>query len=181
MVPKRPTPEMAERAHPEAMEDPTAWSRHIRAVDRALDASDVDRARRAWEKAHRAAVASIGWEGLLETGQACLRIGGATGGRPAAEPAARRAYFTALYRACHENSSEGILRLAEAFEALGDHQVVEECLGLMELQGDGEPAQRRVAGLAGRLGDSRRSAAADGAGGPSGAPWVDPVGGRSMT
>jgi hypothetical protein len=68
------------------------------------------------------------------------------------EPAARRAYFAALYRACRENSFEGILRTAEAFANLGDREVVEECAGLAELQVDGEQRRRRVAAVIGRLG-----------------------------
>ena len=121
-------------------------------MDQALGRRDVDEARRAWESAHLAAVESLGWEGLIAAGQACLRIGGAVGGRTAAEPAARRAYFAALYRACRENSFEGILSAAEAFDDLGDREVVEECLGLAELQVDGEQTRRRVAAVAGRLG-----------------------------
>jgi hypothetical protein len=119
-------------------------------VDRALGQRDVEAAQRAWESAHLAAIESLSWEGLLETGRACLRIGGASGGRPTAEPAARRAYFAALYRACRENSFEGILRLAEAFEDLGDYEVMEECLGLVELQADGDRTRQHVAALAGR-------------------------------
>src|SRR5262245_56586259 len=128
------------------------WRGHIRTVERALGRHDVDQARRAWEKAHVAAVESFSWEGLLASGQASLRIGGAIGARSSAETAARRAYFTALYRACRENSCEGILRTAEAFFDLGDREIVEECLGLAELQGDSEETRRRVAAFAGRLG-----------------------------
>ena len=122
-------------------------------MDRALGQRDVDGARRAWESAHLAAVESLSWEGLIAAGQASppdrrrhRRR------RTAAEPAARRAYFAALYRACRENSFEGILRAAEAFDDLGDREVVEECLGLAELQVDGEQTRRRVAAFVGRLG-----------------------------
>jgi hypothetical protein len=82
-----------------------SWRGHLRGVDRALGQCDVDEARRAWKSAHLAAVESFSWEGLIATGQASLRIGDATEGRPLAEPAARRAFFAALYRACRENSS----------------------------------------------------------------------------
>lgn len=128
------------------------WRGHIQTVDRALGRHDVDQARQAWEKAHLAAVESFSWEGLLASGQASLRIGGAIGARPSAEASARRAYFIALYRACRANSFEGILRTAEAFADLGDREIVEECLGLAELQGDGEETRQRVAAFAGRLG-----------------------------
>lgn len=157
------------------------WTGHIRAVDLALGQRDVDGARRAWENAHLAAIESLSWEGLLEAGQACLRIGGATGARTTAEPAARRAYFAALYRACRENSFEGILRLAEAFEDLGDHEVVEECLGLVELKVDGEQTRQRVTVLAGRLGSGHRSAVAQVLASASGAAWTDASGARVRT
>jgi hypothetical protein len=130
----------------------SAWRGHLRVVDRALGQRDIDEAQRAWESAHLAAVESPSWEGLIETGEASLRIGDATSGRTAAEPSARRAYFAALYRACRANSFEGILRAAEAFDALGDREVVEECLGLAELQADGEQTRRQVMALVGRLG-----------------------------
>jgi hypothetical protein len=120
-------------------------------VDRALGQQDLDGARRAWENAHLAAVESLSWQGLIATGHASLRIGGATGSRPAAEATARRAYFAALYRACRENSFDGILHAAEAFHGLGDREVVEECLGLAELQADGEPTRQRLSTLMGRL------------------------------
>jgi hypothetical protein len=129
-----------------------SWRGHLRGVDRALGQRDVDEARRAWKSAHLAAVESFSWEGLIATGHASLRIGDATDGRTLAEPAARRAFFAALYRACRENSVEGILRAAEAFDDLGDREVVEECLGLAELQVDGEQTRRRVADFVGRLG-----------------------------
>ena len=129
-----------------------SWRGHLRGMDRALGQSDVDEARRAWKSAHLAAVESFSWEGLIATGRASLRIGDATEGRTLAEPAARRAFFAALYRACRENSVEGILRAAEAFADLGDREVVEECLGLAELQVDGEQTRRRVAEFVGRLG-----------------------------
>ena len=131
---------------------PASWRGHLRSVDRALGQQDVDRARHAWESAHTAAIASSSWEGLIAIGQACLRIGGAVGARPSAEPEARRAYFAALYRACQENSFEGIMRIAEAFADLGDRDIVEECIGLVQLEQDGADTRRHVAAVIGRLG-----------------------------
>jgi hypothetical protein len=148
------------------------WSGELRAVDRALGQSDVDGARRAWENAHLAAVESLGWEGLIETGDACLRIGEASRARAAAEPTARRAYFAALYRACRENSFEGILRAAEVFADLGDREVVDECLGLAELQVDGEDARRRLSAVIERLGVAPTPARGGGAAGEPGVAWA---------
>ena len=129
-----------------------SWSGHLRSVDRALGRRDLDGARQAWQNAHLAAVESLSWDDLIATGHACLRVGGATGARPSAEATARRAYFAALYRACRENSFDGILRAAEAFDDLGDREVVEECLGLAELQVDGETSRQRLSALVDRLG-----------------------------
>jgi hypothetical protein len=173
VVPQRPAGETSKGGHGVDMRDAAytgSWGGHLRAMDQALGQRDVDEARRAWESARLAAVESFSWKGLIAAGQACLRIGGATGGRTAAEPAARRAYFAALYRACQENSFEGILRAAEAFDDLGDREVVEECLCLAELQVDGEHARRRVAAFAGRLGVTRAPSKNDGA--PAGAAGV---------
>jgi seryl-tRNA(Sec) selenium transferase len=142
---------------------PASWRDHLRAVDRALSKRDLEEAQRAWESAHLAAVESLSWEGLLAAGEACLRIGGSIGARTTAEPAARRAYFAALYRACRENSFDGILRTAEAFANLGDREVVEECVGLVELQADGDQRRRRVAALIGRVGGVPMTARIDGA------------------
>ena len=61
-------------------------------------------------------------------------------------------YFAALYRACRDNSFEGIIHAAEAFANLGDREVVEECLGLAALHVDGEGGRQRLSSLAQRLG-----------------------------
>ncbi len=143
---------------------PASWRGYLRSVDRALGQHDVDRARNAWESAHTAAIASSSWEGLIAAGQACLRIGGAVGARPSAEPEARRAYFAALYRACQENSFEGIMRIAEAFADLGDRDIVEECIGLVQLEQDGADTRRHVAAVVGRLGVRRDGAPTSAAG-----------------
>jgi hypothetical protein len=128
-----------------------AWSGHLRAMDRALARSDADGALRAWEQAHLAAVESLTWEGLIAAGEAYLRVGQATRASQAAEAVARRAYFAALYRACRENSLDGVLRAAAAFAALDDHDVVDECLGLAELLAGDDEGRRHLAALSARL------------------------------
>jgi hypothetical protein len=170
VVSRRPTgessaPESRSAARQSAIG--AVWRGYLRVVDQALGQRDIDQAQRAWESAHLAAVESPSWEGLIATGEASLRIGDATSGRTSAEHSARRAYFAALYRACRANSLEGILRAAEAFEALGDREVVEECLGLVEFQADGEQTRHQVMALVGRLGT--RSARPNGTAAASGA------------
>jgi hypothetical protein len=129
------------------------------------DQRDADGARRLWQAGHLAVVESLSWDDLIAIGDARLRVGGAVGARPSGEAAARRVYFAALYRACREESLEGILRTAEAFADLGDGDVVEECLGLAELKVDGEEARRRVSTLVQRLGAAQ--ATRSGAAGPA--------------
>jgi hypothetical protein len=131
-----------------------------------------DGAQRVRENARLAAGEGPGWEALIEAGRACLRLGGGTGGPPTAKLAARRAYFAALYRACRENSFDGILRAAEAFADLGDRDVVEECLGLAALRAEGEQTRRRVAAFGERLGLTHTPLKADTAA-DIGVVWTD--------
>jgi inactivated superfamily I helicase len=141
----------ATRMTPEPEDGLAPWSTPIRAAYQALLQRDVKAARQAWEEAHLAAVGSARWDGLIEVGDAYLRIGLASGSREAAEATARKAYFAALFRACQKESFDGILRTAEAFAALGDRQVVEECTGLAELLAPDDNARGRVRGLLARF------------------------------
>jgi hypothetical protein len=128
------------------------------------DQRDLGGIRRPWQAGPAAAVESLSWEDLIAIGDARLRVGSTVGARPTGELAARRVYFAALYRACREESVEGILRAAEAFADLGDGEVVEECVGLAELKVDSEEAHRRASALVQRLEATRaaRSGAAAG-------------------
>jgi hypothetical protein len=166
-----PQVEHGVQAHDTALTSP--WSGYFRAVDCTLGQSDVNGTRRVWENAHLAADEGLGWEALIEAGRACLRLDGATGGPPAAQPAARRAYFAALYRACRENSFEGILSTAEAFADLGDREVVEECLGLAELRADGAETRRHVAAFVVRLGLAHTLPKPDAPADTIGVAWTD--------
>lgn len=141
------------------------WAGSPRAAERMpveRESRDLDGGRRPWQASPVAAVESLSWEDLLAIGVARLRVGSGVGARPSGELAARRVYFAALYRACREESLEGILRAAEAFADLGDGEVVEECLGLAELKVDSEEARRRTSALVQRLEAARaaRSGAA---------------------
>ncbi len=109
-----------------------AWRIHIRKVDAALAQQDVAAARQAWRDAYLAALGSRCWSGLAEVGDASLRIGAVSRLPQAAECLARGMYLRALFRARQQNSLDGVLRLAEALDALGDSGAVEECLRLAE-------------------------------------------------
>ncbi len=136
-----------------------AWGAPLQAAERALEQDDPSGAVRAWEQAHLAAVESLSWEGLIAAGDLYLRIGRRTGTLPAADATARRAFFAALYRACRENSFDGVLRAAGAFADLGDREVVDECLGLAELLVDGDERRQRLDDLARRARPARGAAA----------------------
>lgn len=122
------------RTQPGSRTDAEApWAAALRAAESALAERDLRAAVQHWDAAHLAAVGSLSWEGLIEVGDAYLRIGRASGLRETTVATTRRAYFAGLFRACQKDSLEGILRTARAFAGLGDAQVVEECLGLAEL------------------------------------------------
>jgi len=104
------------------------WTIHIERMDQALSRWDVTAAESAWRDAYSAALGTRErWDGPLEVGNAYLRIGQLAKGRQVAEPTARRLYLTALFRARRLSSLDGVLATAEAFAALGDREVVEQC------------------------------------------------------
>lgn len=113
--------------------NPTApWTIHIQAVDEALAKKNVSAAERGWHAAHVSALRSLGWDGLVEVGDAALRIGEVANGRTASEAKARGTYWAALFRARQQGSLDGVLRMAEAFAALGDHEVAAQCVRIAE-------------------------------------------------
>ncbi len=99
------------------------------ATDAALEARA---ALRAWHDAYAAALASRGWEPMLEVGDAALGLGDAAGTPEAARARARRAYLHAFTRARRAGSVDGVLRAAQAFADLGDREVAAQCLDVAE-------------------------------------------------
>ena len=98
------------------------WTAHLRRVDDALGQQNLRAADLAWRDAYVAALVSRRWDGLVEVGDAYLRIGEVAIGRKA-EVRARSIYLDALFRARQQGSLDGALRVAEAFAVLGDHEV----------------------------------------------------------
>jgi hypothetical protein len=105
----------------------TAWEAHVIAVDRALAADDVTAAVLAWHDAYGAALATGRWEPLVEVGDAFVRIGEAASSSSGSRANARLAYLGALTRAQRDGSVDGVQRVAQAFEALGDYAVAAQC------------------------------------------------------
>jgi hypothetical protein len=108
----------------------TPWAVSIAAVDEALSQGDVANAMKAWQPAHGAALRDRRWEGLVEVGDARLRIERAAGVERNGKEQARVVYLMALFRARDERSVPGLLRVATSFAALGDREVAERAVQL---------------------------------------------------
>ena len=127
-----------------AVDTGTPWAAHIQRMDGALARKDVGAAEQAWHAAYLAALASRRWEGRAAVGDAYLRIGQVAGARKTAEAKARTSYLAALFYARQQGSLEGVLRVAEAFAALGDREVAEGCLRMADaLAADARDPQAR--------------------------------------
>jgi hypothetical protein len=96
-------------------------------VDEALGRKDFSKAIFEWRDAYGLALGSRRWEAMVEVGDAAVRIDKLTGlpsGYPTAFRAeARQAYLRALFQARSARSQDGIQRVAQAFEALGDREM----------------------------------------------------------
>jgi len=125
--------------------DDSLWRAHLSVVDQELERGHVDVAVRAWQDAYGAALASRNWESMIAVGDAFLAIGRASGSARGARTNAREAYLIALIRARRDRSVDGAIRSAEAFRALDDRAVVEQCLHIAaQLAAGDEPAQEKV-------------------------------------
>lgn len=122
------------------------WITHLRRAEDALARRNVSAADMAWHDAYRAALKSRRWAGMVEVGEAYLRIGEAVRGRKVSEAKARELFLTALLRARAQGSLDGVLRTTEAFAVLGDREVVEQGLriaqGLAAQSGDAQALER---------------------------------------
>lgn len=144
---EKPVPGLAGNAN-------APWTAHVRRMDEALSNKDVSAAELAWHAAYLSALRSRRWEGLLEVGDASLRIGEVARSPEAVRPKARRLYLSALFRARSQGSLDGVLRTAEAFAALGDREVVERGLYMAErlaARSEDPLARERVREFASRL------------------------------
>ncbi len=117
------------------------WAAPIQQMDEALARKDIGGAERAWHAAYLAALAGRRWEGRLAVGEAYLRIGDAAKGPRTAAAKARANYIAALFLAREQRSLDGVLRVTEAFAALGDREVVDACLRIADrlALGGGDP------------------------------------------
>lgn len=107
---------------------PAPWAESIAAVDDALAQRNISRALMAWQPAYAAALHDGRWNGLIDVGDARLRIERASGFEKRGEAHARTLYLMALFRARQQGSAQGALRAAAAFDALGDREVAAEAV-----------------------------------------------------
>lgn len=124
--------------------DDVSWASALTAFDEALARGDASVALRTWSEAHSAALRSRHWEGLLAVGNARLRIEQSAVPESAAVAKAREAYLAALFRARQEGSLEGVMRAAEAFDALGDVEVANAIRGAWGTGFASAPREREV-------------------------------------
>jgi hypothetical protein len=123
---------------------PRAWTPLLTRVDEALARGNETGARTWWREAHAAAMRSGQWEGMLEVGDSARRFRDG-------QPRARQAYLTALFRARHQGSLEGVLGAAARFGEIGDHEVLAQALRIAEREAGPDPrAQARVRAMAER-------------------------------
>ncbi len=132
------------------------WADHIRTLDEALAKKNISAAEHAFHQAYLAALGSRRWEGMVEVGDASLRVGAVSGYRKVSETTARRLYLQAFVRARQQGSIDGLLRTAEAFSRLGDREVADQGLRLAERLA----AQRRDGRASDRARAFREQAAA---------------------
>jgi hypothetical protein len=127
---------------------PATWERQVEVVNAALARRDIGAAERAWRDAHNLALRTRAWLPLADVGGAALRIGTVVGHRDPYRMRARELYLAALSRARADRSVEGVLHVADLFEALGDQEVVRQCLIIAE-----GLAGQRLRALTDRLAD----------------------------
>jgi hypothetical protein len=111
-------------------EPDVAWRAQLARVDAALARNDLAGAEMLWAEAYVAAIKSRHWEGMVAAGDIYRRLGELGGFRKLSDAKAREAYLAALFRARNRGSLEGVLRVAQGFSELGDHEVVEQCISV---------------------------------------------------
>jgi hypothetical protein len=113
-------------------QQPPPWAGPLETANIALAPGDMSGAVAAWHEGYGVALRSRTWQGLVESADAYLQIAEAGSFRASAKPMARQIYLNALTRAKAQRSVEGTLRVATAFDALGDREVVEHCVKVAE-------------------------------------------------
>jgi hypothetical protein len=128
-----------------AVDTDRTWDTALSKLDTSLERGDTTSAIRSWHDAYLAAFASRSWEGMIEVGDAAVRIGALARSSHYWEPRAREAYLSAMFRARSARSLDGVLRAAEGFGALGDRHVVDVSMRIARsIAGRDAEAEARV-------------------------------------
>jgi hypothetical protein len=135
------------------------WAGPIRSVDAALARGQYSLALRTWQDAYAFATADSGWDGLVAAADAYRRIGEATGFRRSADGKARDLYLAALTRARRRGSVAGVVRVGEAFLALGDLAMATQCVRFAQLAARDPESQADVRAFASRTAQASAAAA----------------------
>ena len=101
-------------------ESTPAWVQRIALVDNAIERSETSRAVYEWREAYGAALGTKGSEALITVADRAIRIAELLGGSGYFVNEARYIYMHAVGRARAERSRETLLKIAEAFDKLGD-------------------------------------------------------------
>jgi hypothetical protein len=109
-----------------------SWRQHLDEMEEAIANGQAAAAVRAWHRAHAAVIDHPGWQPIACVAEAARRIANISGFARAAEARARETYWIALFRAHREGSLAGVLQTAEGFGALGDRNMVEQCIRIAE-------------------------------------------------
>ncbi len=127
------------------LDRPPSWRSYVGWIDQAVTANDVSRAVLLWRDGYGAALSARDWESMLAIGDASMRISQIAGARVGFLAKARAAYRVALFRARRQQSLDGVLRVTDAFAALGDRDGVAQGVRMAhELAGREPDEQARV-------------------------------------
>ncbi len=115
------------------------WKTAIDKTDEVLATGNVTAALQEWRTAYRSAMKAGGWEAFIEVGDAYRRIGVVARQSESFDPKAREIYMIALSQARRLECVECLLRVAEAFAALGDREHLMLSVRLADLLATQDP------------------------------------------
>jgi hypothetical protein len=116
--------------------DDAPWVPALQQMDEAIARKDVNGAVFAFQSAYGAALGSRRWQGMVDVGDAALRLPAVAPPPKSTVTKARQLYLTALFRARAERSLEGVLRVAEAFADIGDARLAAQSLAVARAVAD---------------------------------------------
>jgi hypothetical protein len=139
--------------------DPYAasWDQYIQVMDDALTRGDLKTAEMARQEAFLSARGSRRWDAMAAVGDASVRLMQSPGASPTLRPEARRIYLWALFRARHQGSLEGVMRVSEALIQMGDRAAARDGLAManamLTASREDRDGANRVKALSDRLDD----------------------------